>query len=75
MARAYFSLLGDIAKTYTDASQKYIMPGVQMCNELSKACKIENAKDREMAQTNQRNELERYMDGVQENIQKLIRDV
>lgn len=37
MCQAYFSLFSTIAKMYTKISIDHIMPGVALCDELSKS--------------------------------------
>jgi hypothetical protein len=69
MCQAYFSLFSTIAKMYTQISIAHIMPGVHLCDELSKSTDDPNAVAKRSR------ELEQFSDAAQAAVQDLVAKV
>lgn len=72
MVRAYFSLIQTIANMYTEVSRDYIMKGLRMCDELSKA----TTTDQPQSVIREKNEmLDDYARDVQFKLCRMVSQV
>ncbi|KAF3940749.1 hypothetical protein ABW19_dt0206211 [Dactylella cylindrospora] len=68
MVQAYFSLFNSIATMYNKISINHIMPGVRLCDELSKST------DDPSAVAKRTRQLEEYSDNAQNAVKELVAD-
>lgn len=73
MIRGYFSIVFEVSRLYVDISRKYIMPGVDLIDELALTQVSDNPESREMVSRN--NRLAEYREGAVAEIRKLAEDV
>jgi hypothetical protein len=69
MCQAYFSLFSTVAKMYTQISIAYIMPGVHLCDELSKSTDDPNAV------ADRSRKLEQFSEAAQTAVRELVAKV
>ncbi|CZR69597.1 uncharacterized protein PAC_19497 [Phialocephala subalpina] len=67
--RGYFSIVFDVSQLYVEISRKYIMPGVNLIDELGLTQASDNPESREIISRNER--LVEYKDGAVTEIRKL----
>jgi hypothetical protein len=69
MVQAYFSLFNSIANMYKKMSVGHIMPGVKLCDELSRSSNDSNAMTRKMR------ELDEFTDAAQKAVREEVAKV
>lgn len=73
MIRANFSVIRDTARYYTEVSQKYIMPGVDLVDKLGES--YDQHSTQEATMVSRMIKLKSYQDDAVQNITKLVTNV